>query len=69
MKIENYYLDLGSLSELEDREKEIIHSYYRDMLHSFNDNRRSMAESMFHTLYSSGYLKEVRDEKLNKLLS
>lgn len=69
MKIENYYLDLGALSKLDCKEKETIHSYYRDMLYSFNDNRSSMAESMFNTLYSAGYLKEIRDEKLDKLLS
>ena len=70
MKYENYYLDLDKLSELNtEDEKNAIHNYYRDMLHNFNDNRTGMATSLFNTLFNNGYLKEVRSEKIEKILS
>lgn len=70
MKYENYYLDLDKLSELKtEDEKKAIHDYYRDMLHCFSDKRDSMGMSLFNTLFNNGYLKEVRSEKIEKLLS
>jgi hypothetical protein len=70
MKYENYYLDLDKLSELNtEDEKRAIHDYYRDMLHCFSDNRTGMATSLFNTLFNNGYLKEVRSEKIEKILS
>ena len=70
MKYENYYLDLDKISELNtEDEKKAIHDYYRDMLHSFSDNRTGMASSLFNTLFNNGYLKEVRSEKIEKILS
>lgn len=66
----NYYLDLEKVNKLESKEeKQRIHNYYMDMLHSSNDKRHEIATSLFHTLYNNGYLKEVRDEKLDKILS
>ena len=70
MKYENYYLDLDKLSELKtEDEKKAIHDYYRDMLNCFSDNRTGMATSLFNTLFNNGYLKEVRSEKIEKILS
>jgi len=70
MKYENYYLDLDKISGLNtEEEKKSIHDYYRDMLHSFSDNRTGMASSLFNTLFNNGYLKEVRSEKIEKILS
>jgi hypothetical protein len=69
MKYENYYLDLDKLSELKtEDEKKAIHDYYRDMLLSFSDNK-TMSSSLFNTLFNNGYLKEVRSEKIDKILS
>jgi beta-galactosidase beta subunit len=70
MKIENYYLDLEKVNSLSTKEeKEQIHRYYVDMMHSFCDGRNSMAMSIFNTLNQSGYLKEIREEKIDKILS
>ena len=70
MKYENYYLDLDKVSNLNtEDEKKTIHDYYRDMLHCFSDNRTGMATSLFNTLFNNGYLKEVRSEKIEKILS
>lgn len=70
IKMENYYLDLEKVSEIKEKdEKDRIHGYYMEMMHSFMDNRESMAISIFYTLNESGYLKEIREEKLNRVLS
>jgi hypothetical protein len=70
MKIENYYLDLDKVSSLNSmEEKDRIHSYYLDMMHCFSDKRDNMGKSIFYTLYQSDFLKEVRDEKIEKVLS
>jgi hypothetical protein len=70
MNYSNYYLDLEKVSKLETLdERERIHNYYSELLHSSNDKRDDMARSIFHTLYNNGYLKEVRDEKIEQILS
>jgi len=70
MKYENYYLDIDKVSKLNtEDDKRQIHDYYRDMLHSFSDSRTGMATSLFNTLFNNGYLKEVRSEKIEKILS
>lgn len=70
MKFENYYLDLEKINNLStNQEKEQMHRYYMDMVHSFSDGRDLVGKSLFNTLYYSGYLKEVREEKIDKVLS
>jgi hypothetical protein len=72
MKFDNYYLDLEKVNSIQDKEeKEQIHRYYMEMMHSFCDgsSRTSIGMSLFNTLNQSGYLKEVRSEKIDKLLS
>lgn len=67
--ISNYYLDIKRVNECNEIEKEIIHNYYRDMLYSIEENRQTMAHSLFLTLLESGFLGNVRNTKLNKLLN
>jgi hypothetical protein len=68
--IENYYLNLKKVSKLKDsEERERIHRYYQDMMHSFSDNRKPMATSIFNTLYKAGYLKNLRDERIDEVLN
>jgi hypothetical protein len=71
MKYENYYLNLDKVAALNsDSEKKQIHDYYRFMLEYSSDGvRTSMSESFFNTLFNNGYLKEVRDEKIQQILS
>jgi hypothetical protein len=70
MKIDSYYLDLEKVNSLSTKEeKDQIHRYYMDMMHCFNEQRNSMGMSLFNTLSQSGYLKEVRSEKIDKILS
>lgn len=70
MNIDTYYLDLEKVSKLQTtEERDRIHTYYMDMMSCFFDNRNSIGTSIFYTLYQAGFLKEIRDEKLDKLLS
>ncbi len=72
MKFDNYYLDLEKVNTIVDKEeKETIHRYYMEMMHCFCDGsaRNSIGMSLFNTLNQAGYLKEVRSEKIDKILS
>ena len=69
MMYENYYLDLEKVSKLTDKDSDRIHGYYTDMMHHFNDSREKIATSIFNTLNEGGYLKEIRTEKIEKILS
>ena len=70
MKIENYYLDLNKLHQLEDKEeRDQIHSYYKDMLYSVQDGRKEMGISIMNTLLIGGYLIDVRDKKIEDILN
>ena len=68
-KIDNYYLDLIKTNKLEQEERNRIYEMYRDMIFSFEENRLKVANSFFITLYHSGYLINVRDEKIEELLN
>lgn len=68
MKIENYCLNLHAVKPLDEKEKDVIHSYYKDMLYCFHDGRKEMAQSILNTLLLGGYLIDVRDKKIDDLL-
>ena len=67
--ISQYYLDIKDVNKNPENERELIHHYYRDMLHSFEDNRKTMAHSLFITLSENGYLRNMRDKKLKSILN
>lgn len=72
-KYGRFYLDLEKVSKIEEKEeREIIHSYYKDMMYCFSDGRPEMGESMMHTLINAGYLLDhdqiTRDNKINEVL-
>ena len=73
MNYGDWYLDLSAIKNLTKDEQDNIHSYYREMLHSEIDNRKSMAQSFFNTLQKAGYIKnatqESREEKLGELIN
>jgi hypothetical protein len=69
MKFDNYYLDLKKVNSLKSKNKrEQISRYYTDMIHSFYDGRNSIGISLFNTLYTAEYLKELRSEKIDKII-
>jgi|APCry1669189567_1035234.scaffolds.fasta_scaffold206302_1 hypothetical protein len=67
--LENYYLDLNKIQTLDKEEKDRIHEMYRDMLYSFQDSRPLVGNSYLNTLYRSGYLVDIRNEKIEEILS
>ena len=69
IKIDNYYLDLIKINKLDQEDRNRIYEMYRDMIFSFEENRLKVANSFFITLYHSGYLINVRDEKIEELLN
>lgn len=76
MKFDNYYLDLKKVNSLKSKtEREQINRYYMDMMHSFSDalqgvaGKNSVGMSLFNTLFTAGYLKELRTEKIDQILS
>jgi hypothetical protein len=69
MKIENYCLNLFALKTLDEKERETIHSYYKDMLYCHHDGRREMCVSIMNTLLIGGYLIDVREQKIIDLLN
>ena len=69
IKIDNYYLDLVKINQLEKEERIRIFDLYRDMIYSYEEKRNIVANSFFTTLYHSGYLIDVRDEKIEELLN
>jgi len=70
MDITKYYLSLDKISELgSDEEKRIIHEYYKEMLFAIEAGKNVQATSIFNTLENGGYLINIRDEKIDKVLS
>ncbi len=71
MKASDYYLDIDKVSKLQfEDERNRIHNYYTDMLiYASEDGRLSIAISIKNTLIKAGYLIQVRDENIEKILS
>jgi hypothetical protein len=68
MDLTQYYLDLDKISSLDKENANKIHEYYRDMIYTYEDGRKSISISLFNTLNNNGYLKNIRDEKLGLIL-
>ena len=73
MKLEDYYLDLDKVSNLNtEDERKAIHNYYTVMMHAVDDKRHDQAISIMNTLVRGGYLKNItqeeREEKIETIL-
>lgn len=66
-----YYLDLEKVSKLTfEDQRNRIHNYYIDMLiYAEDEDRLGMATSIKNTLLKAGYLIQVREENIEKILS
>lgn len=71
MKASDYYLDIDKVSKLQfEDERNRIHNYYTDMLiYASEDGKLSVAISIKNALIKAGYLIQVRDENIEKILS
>jgi hypothetical protein len=66
--MENYFLNLELMKSLTEKEQDIIHLYYKDMLYAFYDGRKEISKSYMLTLLNSKYLVDSRDHKINQIL-
>ena len=69
INIESYFLDLKKLDQLDNDKADIIHGYYKELLYSFHDGRKEMAQSIANTLIEAGYLISQREKKLDQLIN
>ena len=68
IKIDNYYLDIKKVFELEKEEKNRIFELYRDMTFSYDEKRYNVSNSFFNTLLHSGFLVDIREQKIDSIL-
>ena len=70
MDLKNYCLNLVKVNTIADEHRERIHDYYQLMLGAnYHDNNSELAMNYFNTLLLGGYLIDIRDEKIEKILS
>lgn len=71
MELKNYCLNIEKVNRLVEKDtRERIHSYYQIMLGSnYHDKNTDLAINYFNTLFLGGYLIDLRDEKITKILS
>lgn len=73
MRIDDYYLDIDSVFELEKDKREIIVGYYDRLLDFVSMGDTSRINSLFNTLIKTGFLKnkaiEERTDKLDAIMS
>lgn len=73
-QLAKYYLDFNAVNALDSiEERDMIHSYYRDMVCMAEEGRDSTATSFFNTLEKGGFIKnreiEDRQEKIGDLIN
>lgn len=71
MDLKNYCLNLEKVNMISEKDtRENIHNYYQIMLGaSYHDKNSDLAMNYFNTLLLGGYLIDIRDEKIEKILS
>lgn len=69
MDLKQYYLDFEKIKSLSLEESNKVHEYYREMLYSIEDDRKNITISLFNTLIENGFLKDLRNEKLDDILN
>lgn len=69
LNVKAYALDLRKVLSIKSKKSiDEIHSYYRDMIHSAEDNRNVVANCLFNTLLAAGYIIDIRDKKIESLI-
>lgn len=71
MELKNYCLNLEKINKITEKDiRENIHNYYQIMLSAnYHDKNSDLAMNYFNTLLLSGNLIDIRDEKIEKVLS
>ncbi len=67
--IEKYYLNISKVDEIQSNiTKEWILRLYENMITYRYENRINESNAYFNTLYYSGYLENIREEKIKAVL-
>jgi hypothetical protein len=71
MELKNYCLDVEKVNKISEKDvREKIHDYYDRMLMSkYSDKNDELSINYFNTLNNGGYLIDLRNEKIDKVLS
>jgi len=71
MELKNYCLDVEKVNKISEKDiREKIHDYYQMMLSSkYHDKNDDLSINYFNTLNNGGYLIDLRNEKIDKVLS
>lgn len=66
--INNYYLNLDKINTLTEDKQKPIYDLYRDMIFNYAEKRPMIGDSFFNTLFHSGYLVDIRQQKIEEIL-
>jgi hypothetical protein len=71
MDLKNYCLDLEKVNKISEKDiREQINNYYERMIMAkYIDKKDELSQNYFNTLYQGGFLIDLRDDKINKILS
>lgn len=71
MELKNYCLDLEKVNKISEKDtRDRINDYYQIMLSAnYLDKNTDLALNYFNTLNQSGYLIDIREQKIDKVLS
>jgi hypothetical protein len=71
MELKNYCLDLEKVNKITEKDtRDRINEYYQSMLNfKYIDGKNDLALNYFNTLLLGGYLIDIRDQKIEKILS
>jgi hypothetical protein len=71
MELKNYCLDLDKVNKISEKDnRDKINDYYQTMLSAnYHDKNDELALNYFNTLNQAGYLIDMREQKIDKVLS
>jgi hypothetical protein len=71
MELKNYCLDLEKVNKIAEKDnRDRIYDYYQTMLSAeYHDKNSNLALNYFNTLDKAGYLMNIREEKIDRILS
>jgi hypothetical protein len=71
MELKNYCLDIEKINKISEKDiREKLHEYYQQMvIYKYVDKNDDLSINYFNTLNNGGYLIDLRNEKIDKVLS
>ncbi len=68
INVQNYQLDLKKVFNLNKNKRTIIIELYNNMINNYEGKMAIVGESIFNSLFGSGYLIDIRDKKINDIV-